>query len=154
MATILNTRPPTLAKFNKFWLTQLHLILPSETTTGILIYRLQPYDGRYLLSSGARHLTFTNFSDDNIDPIVHEIVELVENEAVRLHGFQNSPLHSFKVVSHDPSRPVCAFFAYQEEATRQIHDCFGYAKQDTEFGQNIDRLLTLLARLAKLQTIN
>jgi hypothetical protein len=153
MATILNKQPVQSSKFDKFWCTQIHLILPSETTTGILIYRLQPYDGRYVLSSNARHLTFTNFSDPNIDPTVHEIVELVISEAERLHGLQNT-LHSFKVASHDPRMPTSAFFAYNESSTQIIADCFRYAATDTQFGQNIDRLLSLLAQLAKMPTLN
>lgn len=154
MATILNTRPIQASKFDKFWLTSLNLIFPSETSPGLLIAKLHPYDGKYVLTSQPKHITVVDFSKESTDPALYDVVELVENEAERLHGFQQSHLHSFKVLSNDPRQPTTAFFNYVGGPNKHIEDCFAYAASDQQFGQNINTLLSLLAQLAKLPTIN
>lgn len=154
MATILNTRPVQSSKFDKFWLTSFNLIFPSETTSGVLIAKLHPYDGKYVLTSNAKYIAITDFSNEATDSAVYDIVELVENEAERLYGSHESGLHSFKVLSNDPRQATTAFFNYVGGPNKHIENCFAYAKTDQQFGQNINTLLSHLAQLAKLPTIN
>lgn len=154
MATILNNRPIQSSKFDKFWLTSLNLIFPSETSPGLLIAKLHPYDGKYVLTSQPKHITLSNFSNESTDSVVYDIVELVENEAERLYSSNNAELHSFKVLSNDPKKATVAFFNYANGSHKCIEDCFAFASKDLQFGQNINELLSLLAKLAKLPTIN
>jgi hypothetical protein len=154
MATILNKQPVQSSKFDKFWLTGLNLIFPSETSPGLLIAKLHPYDGKYVLTSQPKHIIISDFSKESTDAALYDVVELVENEAERLHGFQESSLHSFKVLSNDPKRATVAFFNYVGGPNKHIEDCFAYAASDQQFGQNINTLLSHLAQLAKLPVIN
>jgi hypothetical protein len=154
MATILNSRPIQSSKFDKFWLTSLNLIFPSETSPGLLIAKLHPYDGKYVLTSQPKHITLSNFSNESTDSVVYDIVELVENVSDRLYSSNDSELHSFKVLSNDPKKATVAFFNYGDGSYKCIEDCFALALKDTQFGQNINELLSLLAKLAKLPTIN
>lgn len=154
MATILNSRPIQASKFDKFWLTSLNLIFPSETSPGLLIAKLHPYDGKYVLTSQPKHITIIDFSKESTDGAVYDVVELVENESERLYGVNESGLHSFKVLSNDPRQATTAFFNYTNGSYKSVEDCFALASKDSQFGQSINTLLSLLAQIAKLPTIN
>jgi hypothetical protein len=153
MATIINKQPIQSSKFDKFWMTSLNIIFPSETTTGVVIAKLQPYDGKHVITSNSRVCTHTNFSKESFDSNILELIDLVQTEADRLY-LSEASLASFKVFSHDPQKRTTAFFTFVDGTYKTIEDCFGYAATDPTFGANISTLLDLLAKSAKLPTIN
>jgi hypothetical protein len=153
MATILNKQPVQSSKFDKFWLTSLNVVFPSNTTSGIVIVKLQPYDGTHIITSNARVYSHTNFDDPTFNRDILDLTQLITIESERLFP-ECIGLTNFKVLSNDPKKSTTAFFVYSDGSSRIIENCFAFAKEDPVFGTKIDILLKLIAKSAALPVIN
>lgn len=153
MATIINKRPPATAKFDKFWLSSLNIVYPSDTSNGIVIIKLQPYDGQHIITSNSKVYSHTNFSDQSFNSNILDLTRLITIESERLYP-ECTGLTNFKVLSADPKKSTAAFFAYSDGSSRIIENCFAFAKEDQVFGSKIDILLKLIALSASLPVIN
>jgi hypothetical protein len=153
MATIINKRPPATAKFNKFWLSSLNIVYPSDTCTGIVIAKLQPYDGTHIITSNSRVYSHTNFDDPTFNRDILDLTRLIAIESERLFP-ECIGLTNFKVLSNDPKKSTAAFFVYSDGSSQIIENCFAFAKEDPVFGTKIDILLKLIAKSAALPVIN
>lgn len=153
MATIINKRPVQSSKFDKFWLTSLNIVYPSDVYVGATIIKLNPYDGKHIITSNDKIFSYTDFNSQTINRDILELTQLILDESQRLHP-ECTGLTNFKVISHDPKKPTTAFFVYSDGSSKIIEDCFNYAKTDATFAHKINQLIVFVAKATGIEYIN
>ncbi len=127
----ITTETVTVSAFNKMWISSTLINLKGS---GGIFTRLQPYDGKYLLSktssTSIRNLSAVRVSDTSLDTVLTNL----ETECRRQANEPTAELETVAVTAPSPTLPVVASIIFKDKPVHRIHDCFKLASTDTTFG--------------------
>ena len=126
----ITTETIPVSAFNKMWISSTLINLKDS---GGIFTRLQPYDGKYLLSkttsTSIRNLSAVRVSDPSLDTMLVNL----ESECRRQADEPTAELETVAVTAPSPTLPVMASILFKDKPVYRIHDCFKLASTDSAF---------------------
>jgi hypothetical protein len=127
----ITTETIPVSAFNKMWISSTLINLKDS---GGIFTRLQPYDGKYLLSkttsTSIRNLSAVRVSDPSLDTMLVNL----ESECRRQANEPTAKLETVVVTAPSPTLPVTASIIFKDKPVYGIRDCFNLASTDSTFG--------------------
>ncbi len=144
MADIINPNPPTLAAFDKLWLTNLIINFREPK----LIAALAPYNGTFTLNNNTVKLSFDLLVKRSEDAALDAVMTALVAEIDRQAGREGARILS--VSAANPTGRVRATIIFDDGVTHVIPDCFALAATDATFAGVLQGTLAEVARQAGL----